>query len=201
MNRREAIVGVACGALGLSSIAAVKGAENGGKDPLEILTKVRSASKFSNKPVPEEDLKKIIAAGVNAPSGHNVQPWFFAAVTNRELLDEIDKLAGLNPGRLTLTGSPAAVFVCTDGSSCADFGAGGACGRMGAAAVLLGYGTKTIASPCKVVNEKYKEKLGIPENFNARAAFLVGIEETPAFDGVSGATERAPFEEKVSFVK
>ena len=176
MNRREAIVGVACGALGLSSLAAVKGAENGGKDSIEILTKVRSASKFSNKPVPEEDLKKIIAAGVNAPSGHNVQPWFFAAVTNRELLDEIDKLAGLNPGRLTLTGSPAAVFVCTDGSSFADFA-------------------------CKVVNEKYKEKLGIPENFNARAAFLVGIEETPAFDGVSGATERAPFEEKVSFVK
>ena len=62
MNRREAIVGVACGALGLSSLAAVKGAENGGKDSIEILTKVRSASKFSNKPVPEEDLKKIALA-------------------------------------------------------------------------------------------------------------------------------------------
>jgi nitroreductase len=40
----------------------------------------RSTSSFDGRPIPGEDLKKIIEAGLQAPSGYNLQPWRFVVV-------------------------------------------------------------------------------------------------------------------------
>ncbi|MBR4750465.1 MAG: nitroreductase family protein [Thermoguttaceae bacterium] len=200
MNRREAIVGATCGVLGLVVTDAAR-SEEGKDDLIKRLTEVRSATKFSDEPVDENDLKNILQIGANSPSALNRQPWFFAAVTDRQLLAEIDRAAEIKAGRLSLTGSPTVIFVCGDDTDYARFDVGAACDRMAVTAILLGYGTKTVASPCPKTNEKFKERLGIPEKYNAYAALLIGREETPSVDGVSGATSRVPLEEKISRVK
>jgi nitroreductase len=46
----------------------------------EAIAARRATSSFDGTPIPGEDLKKIIEAGVQAPSGYNLQPWRFVVV-------------------------------------------------------------------------------------------------------------------------
>jgi len=55
----------------------------------EILIKRRSIRNFQNKAVPLEIIKGIINDSILAPSAGNGQPWEFAVVTNREMIDRI----------------------------------------------------------------------------------------------------------------
>lgn len=197
MNRREVMFGATYGLLGLGTLTVAKGEESKNIDVVKILTNVCSAMQFSDFPIPEEDLMKILQIGLNAPSGHNLQPWFLSVVTDRVLLANIDKAAGVGQGRLSLTGSPTVIFVCIDNSSFAEFGAGTICDRMTVAANLMGYGAKTVMTPCKVANEQFKDKLGIPKKYSINVALLLGTEISPSVDGVSGATSREPLVNKV----
>jgi nitroreductase len=44
----------------------------------------RATSSFDGSPMPPEDLRKIIEAGLQAPSGYNLQPWRFVIVRTPE---------------------------------------------------------------------------------------------------------------------
>lgn len=44
----------------------------------------RATPSFDGVPVPDGDLKKIIEAGLSAPSGYNMQPWRFVVVRTAE---------------------------------------------------------------------------------------------------------------------
>src|SRR5437016_3951299 len=49
--------------------------------PLAEVVKARRATPdFDSSPVPDADLKQILEAGRNAPSGYNLQPWRFVVV-------------------------------------------------------------------------------------------------------------------------
>jgi nitroreductase len=50
----------------------------------EIVRQRRATPRFSPSPVHEEDLKQILRAGLEAPSGYNVQPWRFIVVRDPE---------------------------------------------------------------------------------------------------------------------
>ena len=204
MNRRDAILGMACGVAALSGRASVDGAQEDSRRAIvDEFIKVRQAQRFTQESVPEEDIQSIVTAGLNAPSAKNVQPWFFAVVTDKDLLKEIDKAANVNPnGRLSVGGSPLVVFVSTNGSEYGLFDGGVATDRMNVAANLLGYGCKTVATAAKAANEpEFKKKLHIPDNYTVFAALLIGKEIEKSVDGVSGATTRAPQQEKVFFYK
>ncbi len=49
---------------------------------MEVIRSRRSVRRFDSRPVPEEDLMKILEAGRWAPSGANIQPWEFIVVKN-----------------------------------------------------------------------------------------------------------------------
>lgn len=49
---------------------------------LETIYTRRSIRHFNDKKVPEEDLEKIIEAGLRAPSAKNEEPWFIVAITD-----------------------------------------------------------------------------------------------------------------------
>ena len=49
---------------------------------------------FSDQPVPENDLNTILQAGLAAPSAINQQPWFFAVITNPDIVNEITNIGG-----------------------------------------------------------------------------------------------------------
>lgn len=44
----------------------------------------RATPSFDGEPIPAEDLKQILEAGLHAPSGYNLQPWRFVVVQSAE---------------------------------------------------------------------------------------------------------------------
>jgi nitroreductase len=44
----------------------------------------RATPSFDGEPIPADDLKMILEAGLHAPSGHNMQPWRFVVVQSPE---------------------------------------------------------------------------------------------------------------------
>ena len=54
----------------------------------EVIEKRRSIRKYLDKDVSEEDIKKVIEAGILAPSAHNRQPWKVKVLKN-ELKEEV----------------------------------------------------------------------------------------------------------------
>jgi len=61
-------------------------------DILELIKTRRSIRKFTDEPVSDEVIDKIIEAGIWAPSGMNNQPWKFAVMRDNALKAEISGL-------------------------------------------------------------------------------------------------------------
>ncbi|WP_240911649.1 nitroreductase family protein [Thermococcus sp. LS1] len=72
---------------------------------MEAIEGRRAVRRFQEREVPLEDLKKILEAGIWAPSGSNVQPWEFIVVRER---DNIERVKLVSPG---LFGNPSTVVV------------------------------------------------------------------------------------------
>lgn len=53
----------------------------------------RSVRNFSDRPVSEHLVRRVIEAGRHAPSGGNSQPWKFVVVTNKALIDRMNEVA------------------------------------------------------------------------------------------------------------
>ncbi|AEH61293.1 nitroreductase [Methanosalsum zhilinae DSM 4017] len=49
----------------------------------------RSIREYQDRKISDEIIKEIIDAGIHAPNGLNFQPWFFAVVRNRDILNQI----------------------------------------------------------------------------------------------------------------
>jgi nitroreductase len=58
----------------------------------DAITSRRNVRNFEDRPVPEEDLDRILEAGRRAPSSRNWQPWDFVVVTDRDQLAELAKV-------------------------------------------------------------------------------------------------------------
>jgi nitroreductase len=58
-------------------------------ETLQTIMRRRSVRAFKPDQLDPEELNAIIAAGLNAPSGHNDQSWFFSVIQNRALIDEM----------------------------------------------------------------------------------------------------------------
>jgi nitroreductase len=50
----------------------------------QAIAQRRDTPSFDGSPIPGEDLKRIIEAGLKAPSGYNMQPWRFVVVRSPE---------------------------------------------------------------------------------------------------------------------
>jgi nitroreductase len=61
-------------------------------DAFELIKTRRSIREFTDKPVSDDVINKIIEAGTWAPSGLNNQPWKFAVIKDRELKTKISGL-------------------------------------------------------------------------------------------------------------
>lgn len=53
----------------------------------------RSCRKFKDIPVSDEDIKAIVESGINAPSATNTQPWYFIAVSDPVVIEELRTVA------------------------------------------------------------------------------------------------------------
>ncbi len=58
----------------------------------DAITSRRNVRAFADRPIPTDDLDRILEAGRRAPSSRNWQPWDFVVVTDREQLRELSKV-------------------------------------------------------------------------------------------------------------
>lgn len=81
---------------------------------METLTAIhsrRSIRKYSPADVSDELVKKLIIAGMYAPSASNKRPWHFVVIRNRSTFSSIIEF---HPHARMLEGAPAAILVCGD---------------------------------------------------------------------------------------
>lgn len=52
----------------------------------------RSIRKYKDTPLKKEEVAEIIAAGMAAPSGVNLQPWYFVVVQSEEAMEDVKEI-------------------------------------------------------------------------------------------------------------
>jgi len=71
----------------------------------------RATPSFDGAPIPAEDLKQILDAGLHAPSGYNMQPWRFIVVQSPEQKRRL-RAASYNQGKVEE--ASAVIVACGD---------------------------------------------------------------------------------------
>src|SRR3981189_2958919 len=71
----------------------------------------RATPSFDGMPIPAEDLRQILDAGLHAPSGYNMQPWRFVVVQSREQKRRL-RAASYNQGKVEE--ASAVIVACGD---------------------------------------------------------------------------------------
>ncbi|MFP4310109.1 MAG: nitroreductase family protein [Desulfococcaceae bacterium] len=80
-------------------------------DVFEAIHGRRSIRKYTDKPVSDADVKKILQAAMIAPSAGNQQPWQFVVVRDR---DTLEKIKDVNPYAPMADHAPLGILVCGD---------------------------------------------------------------------------------------
>ena len=79
-----------------------------GRSAAELIAGIPTIQAFTDNEVVEEDVDKILSAGINAPSAMNGQNWHFTAVTDADVLQQIaDGMGGGRPAVSTTDGQSA----------------------------------------------------------------------------------------------
>lgn len=68
-----------------------------------------SIRQYTDAPVSDKEIEELMRAAMSAPTGVNKQPWEFAVVTDRKLLEQ---LADALPYAKMVKHAPAAIVVC-----------------------------------------------------------------------------------------
>lgn len=71
----------------------------------------RSIRRYSDREIEEEKVQSLLRAAMQAPSGHNYQPWHFIVITDRKILDAIPEF---QPYAKMIRQAPLGVVVCGD---------------------------------------------------------------------------------------
>lgn len=69
----------------------------------------RSIRQYSGQPVSRDQLRRLLEAGMAAPSANNRQPWHYVVVTER---DTLNRLAQAHPYGKMLAQAAACIAVC-----------------------------------------------------------------------------------------
>jgi nitroreductase len=77
----------------------------------EAIQERRATQSFENVAIPEVDLQKIVRAGLEAPSGYNLQPWRFVVVRTPEQKKKLREAAFSQP---KVEEASAVVVACGD---------------------------------------------------------------------------------------
>ena len=153
-------------------------------DAMEAILTRRSVRRYEDKPVPEELIEKLLAAGMAAPTARDAREWQFVVIDDREMLAKIGEI---NPNAKMARNAPMAILVCGDLSleKCEGYWVVD-CAAMVEnillAAHALGLGavwTGVYPRPERV--EGLKQLAGLPDNVVAHSLIVVGYPaEQPA---------------------
>lgn len=83
-----------------------------GEKPLSrVVAERRATPSFDGSPIPDADLLKILQAGLQAPSGYNLQPWRFVVVRSPE---QKKKLRAASFNQAKVEEASAVIVACGD---------------------------------------------------------------------------------------
>jgi nitroreductase len=77
----------------------------------DVVRERRATPHFVQEPVPDADLENILAAGLNAPSAYNLQPWRFLVVRSMALRQRL-RVAAMNQPKVEE--APVVLIACAD---------------------------------------------------------------------------------------
>jgi len=163
---------------------------------MEALRKRCSVRSFAEKPVEPEKIRKVLEAGLMAPSARNMQDWRFIVVTDRQMRARLavaakDKqFVGEAPVVIVACGTSDYIMTCGEKTYPIDVAI--AVDHMTLAATDEGLGTCWIGA---FHQDKVKELLDIPGNVHVVALLPMGYPLAPHDAG----SPRKPFGESVSF--
>ena len=168
---------------------------------LEVMRSRRSVRRYTEEPLTDEQLKKIVSAALLAPSGHSKYPCEYIIVKNRELLE---KMSHCRKGvAKMLEGAAAAIVVIADKDKSDTFVEDSCVAMisMMLAATSLGIGNCWIqvrnreAEDDSASEEYLRGLLNFPENFACQAVLSLGY---PAKEPRARELDKLAFD-KVSY--
>lgn len=78
---------------------------------MDAIFERRSIRNYIDKPIPKEDIEKILRAGMSAPSAGNERPWQFIVLDDKNIMEGITKL---HPYSQMLKQASHAIVICGD---------------------------------------------------------------------------------------
>jgi nitroreductase len=162
----------------------------------EAITSRRNVRQFAPRPLPSEDLNRILEAGRRAPSSRNWQPWDFVVITDQAQLGELAKV-WRGGGHVASSGATVALVIAQPEDERArlrayyDLGQATMAMMIAAADLGIGSGHSAVGE-----QELARRVLGLPED--RVAAFLIDF-GFPADRALSPIRkpDRRPFDEVV----
>lgn len=141
-------------------------------ETIDAIMQRRSIRKYKKESIPEDDLKKILECGRQAPSAANRQPWRFIVVRDSDLKQ---KVASACSGQMWLADADvilAGVGIPEISSEWYPVDVAIAMQNMILSATDLGYGTCWIGA---FDQEKVKAVLNLPESETVVALTPIGV--------------------------
>ena len=77
---------------------------------MDVLLKRRSVRKYTDQDIPEETLRKVLQAGLLAPTSRNLKPCEFYVVKNKDTLSQLSHSKAAGAGMLEGCNAAIAVF-------------------------------------------------------------------------------------------
>ena len=143
-------------------------------DFFDVVNARRSIRQYLPEPVPRDILRRIVAAGVEAPSGCNLQLREYLIVDDPQLMGRI------RPVSKALTGAPAAIVLLVQPKA-TNFGmefwvqdASAAMENMLLAAVALGYAGCWVEGALRRSEDLLRQELAVPESLRIWSLMPVG---------------------------
>lgn len=159
----------------------------------EYILSAFSCKSFNDEPVTDEELEQILAAGINAPSAINTQPWQFIVVQDEALKASL------------VSGAPCIVVVAVPeedynmgGNS--QFAAGCAAESMYLYAQSIGLGAHMYTAPVAMTISADPASYGIAEGYEAAVVLAFGHYDD-FVDAASGASVRNDYDSFVTVLK
>lgn len=137
----------------------------------DAITARRNVRAYTDQPIPDEHLDRILEAGRRSPSSKNTQPWDFVLVTERP---QLERLSGVWQNAAYVAGAAAAIALIApatqSGPLRVEYDLGQATMSIMLAAADLGVATghTSVAD-----QDLARELLGFPED--RRCAYLIAL--------------------------
>ena len=130
-----------------------------------------SVRKYSDKPIPKEDLEKLVDSARRAPTARKEEPWEFIVVTGKDVLAKLGGLADHGP--FIKDAAAAIVVCCRDTKYYLEDGCA-ATENILIAAAALGIGACWVAGDKKPYCAAVLKTLNAPEGYRLVSMIALG---------------------------